>query len=202
MTVAVAAVIGAYLIGSVPIAYILGRWRYGTDVTRLGSGNVGTVNAWRELGWRAGLAVLMLDAAKGAAVMGLILGADLSEGAALASALAVTVGHNFSPFLRFKGGKGVAVVFGLSLVVLPALTAIALAALPVAYILTRGIVWSFFAAFVALNALTVATGQPGAQVGLCLLLSLVVVATHLWRIRRDFAPALRALDFARIGRIE
>ena len=59
MAVAFAAIIGAYVLGSIPTAYLLGRWRYGTDLTRVGSGNVGTVNAWRELGRRAGLAVLV-----------------------------------------------------------------------------------------------------------------------------------------------
>jgi glycerol-3-phosphate acyltransferase PlsY len=137
----------AYLTGSIPTAYLLGRRLAGIDITRLGSGNSGTINAWRYLGWRAGIAVLVLDAAKGAAVMGLILALDLSESAALAAAIAVTLGHNFSVFMRFRGGKGVAVVFGLSLVVLPALTAVSLAVLPVTYYFTRGIVWSFLASF-------------------------------------------------------
>lgn len=192
----------AYLMGSIPTAYLLGRRLAGIDITRLGSGNSGTVNAWRYLGQRAGIAVLVLDAAKGAAVMGLILALDLTESAALAAAIAVTLGHNFSVFLRFRGGRGVAVVFGLSLVVLPALTVVSLAVLPLTYFFTRSIVWSFLASFVALNALTIATGQPGAQVGLCITLSLVVIATHLWRIRSAFGPALRARDFARLGRLE
>ncbi len=192
----------AYLLGAVPTAFLLGRAIWGIDLTTVGSRNVGTVNAWRELGWRAGVAALLLDAAKGAIVMGLILILDVTEVTALATAIAVTVGHNFSPFLRFRGGKGVAVVLGLSVVILPILTLASLAALPVVYYLTRGIVWAFFATFVVLNVLTIATGQPGAQVGLCIVLSLIVIATHLWRTRADIVPALRDANLARIGRLE
>jgi len=192
----------AYVFGSFPTAYILGKRVYGTDITRVGSRNVGTVNAWRELGWRAGVAVLILDTGKGVVVMALILFLGLSEWSAFAAAMSVTIGHNFSIFLRLKGGKGAAVVFGLSLVILPVLTILAIATLSIAYYFTRSVVWSFFAGLVALNALTIATGQPAAQVGLCLSLSFLVVATHLWRTRREFIHAVRTLNVAQLGRIE
>jgi len=192
----------AYVLGSVPTAYILGKLIYSRDITQIGSHTVGTVNAWREFGWRAGAAVLILDTGKGALVMALILGLGLSEWFAFAAAMAVTIGHNFSIFLRLKGGKGAAVVFGLSFVILPVLTLLAIATLSIAYYFTRSVVWSFFAGLVALNTLTIATAQPAAQVGLCLSLSFLVVATHLWRTRRDFIYAVRTLNVARLGQIE
>ncbi|MCH8029856.1 MAG: glycerol-3-phosphate acyltransferase, partial [Candidatus Dadabacteria bacterium] len=63
----------AYLLGSIPTAYILGNQFFGKDIRKLGNGNVGTVNAWHEFGWRTGIMVLILDMAKGAMVMALIL---------------------------------------------------------------------------------------------------------------------------------
>lgn len=194
--------IPAYLIGSLPVAYLLGVRLYGVDITCIGSRNVGAVNAWRTLGWKPGVTVLIFDAAKGGLVMTAILALQLPEGPAFAAALAVTVGHNFSPLLRLRGGKGVAVVFGLSLMVLPFLTLVSLLVIPIVYRITRGIVWPFFSSFLVLNALTIATGQPGAQVGLCLALSAVVVVTHLWRTRDELGPALLRFDLSRIGRLE
>ena len=192
----------AYLTGAIPTAYLVARYWRGVDIRTTGSGNVGAVNTFKAAGLRPGIAVLLLDIAKGAAVMALILALDLEPEGAFAAALAVTLGHNFSIFLRLKGGKGVAVVFGLSFVIFPVLTALALITLPIAWRLSRSIVWSFLAAFVVLNTLVVATGQDANDVGLCFMLSIVVVATHLWRNRIEVIEALRHMDFVGIGKIE
>ena len=135
-------------------------------------------------------------------MMAVILGFEFSPELATAAALAVTIGHNFSIFLRFGGGKGVAVVFGLSLVVFPILTVLSLIALPVSWLLTRSIVWSFLITFVVLNTLIIGTGQAAADVGLCLTLSLVVIATHLWRSRHEILALLKRRDLIGIGKIE
>ncbi|MCH8223165.1 MAG: glycerol-3-phosphate acyltransferase, partial [Chloroflexi bacterium] len=190
------------LTGAIPTAYLVARYWRGVDIRTTGSGNVGAVNTFKAAGLRPGIAVLLLDTAKGAAVMALILALDLEPEGAFAAALAVTLGHNFSIFLRLKGGKGVAVVFGLSFVIFPVLTALALITLPIAWRLSRSIVWSFLAAFVVLNTLVVATGQDANDVGLCFTLSIVVVATHLWRNRIEVIEALRHMDFVGIGKIE
>ena len=192
----------AYLLGAVPTAYLIGKRFHGIDITQVGNHNVGTVNSWRELGWRSGIVVLILDGAKGAVVMAMILIFGLSELIAFAMAIAVTIGHNFSVFLNFKGGKGAAVVLGLSLVIFPVLTLITVLVIPIVYYFIRSIIWSFFAALVVLNVLNIVTGQPAAQVGLCITLSLVVVATHLWRERRNVISALQKFDFVRLGQIE
>ncbi len=192
----------AYLTGAIPTAYLVARYWRGVDIRTTGSGNVGAVNTFKAAGLRPGITVLLLDIAKGAAVMALILALDLEPEAAFAAALAVTLGHNFSIFLRLKGGKGVAVVFGLSFVIFPVLTALALITLPIAWRLSRSIVWSFLATFVVLNVLIVATGQDADDVGLCFTLSAVVIATHLWRNRTQVLSTLRRLDFAAMGEIE
>lgn len=151
--------VAAYFTGAIPTAYLVARYWRGVDIRAEGSGNVGAVNTFKAAGLWPGITVLLLDVAKGAAVMALILALELEPEGAFAAALAVTLGHNFSIFLRLKGGKGVAVVFGLSLVIFPIITALALIALPIAWRLSRSIVWSFLATFVVLNTLIVANDR-------------------------------------------
>jgi glycerol-3-phosphate acyltransferase PlsY len=192
----------AYLPGAIPSALLIARFGSGIDIRAVGSGNVGAINTFKEVSVGAGLLVLLSDVIKGMLVMVAILAFDLAPEVAFSAALAVTIGHNFSVFLRFAGGKGFAVVFGLSLVVFPVLTVISLAALPVAWLISRSIVWSFLITFVVLNTLTVGTGQEAADVGLCLTLSLVVIATHLWRNRDAILEMLKRHDLIGIGKIE
>jgi acyl phosphate:glycerol-3-phosphate acyltransferase len=117
--------VGAFLIGSIPFGYIIGRLFYRTDIRGQGSGNIGAMNALRTLGVAGALAVLLLDALKGFAptlwAQSFFRGhLDLSgEGFPpsdqLMGSLVATgaiLGHCFSPWLRFRGGKGVATSFG------------------------------------------------------------------------------------------
>ncbi|HVN69080.1 MAG TPA: glycerol-3-phosphate 1-O-acyltransferase PlsY [Candidatus Binatia bacterium] len=107
----IAAFLCALLIGSIPFGYIVGRLFYGVDIRRAGSGNIGAMNALRTLG-RAGAAlVLLLDALKGFVPTMFALVLFNGTLASLTAAGAV-LGHCFSPWLRFRGGKGVATSFG------------------------------------------------------------------------------------------
>lgn len=101
--------IGSYLLGSIPTAYLLVRLKLHEDIRQLGSGTVGTRNVNRVLGWRAALLVFLLDAAKGAGAVLLcyLLGVDDYLGVAMAVA-----GHIFPIWLKFRGGKGLATAFG------------------------------------------------------------------------------------------
>jgi glycerol-3-phosphate acyltransferase PlsY len=104
--------IGAFLLGSIPFGLVISRIFYKTDIRRAGSGNIGAMNALRTLGKGGAIAVLILDAAKGfipaLCVMRLLHDTHL---AAIVAGCAV-LGHCFSPWLGFKGGKGVATAFG------------------------------------------------------------------------------------------
>ncbi|HUA08005.1 MAG TPA: glycerol-3-phosphate 1-O-acyltransferase PlsY [Candidatus Acidoferrales bacterium] len=102
----------AFLIGSIPFGYLIGRFAYRTDIRKSGSGNIGAMNALRTLGTKGALAVLLLDAGKGALAVLLPFVVWHPHGVpALGGAMAV-LGHCFSPWLRWKGGKGVATAFG------------------------------------------------------------------------------------------
>lgn len=109
----------AYVLGSIPVGYIAAAMA-GVDITKHGSGNIGTTNVLRVLGPRYAAPVLVLDVGKGAlsAYLGMKFLNYGSLGALLVGAFAV-IGHNWSPFLGFRGGKGVAASAGVALVAMP-----------------------------------------------------------------------------------
>ena len=112
----------SFLLGSIPNGVIVGKVFYHTDIRTVGSGNIGTTNAIRALGKKGGYAVFLLDFAKGVlsgAIALAIMGATASVEGALTCAdglclafLGAGLGHIFSPWLGFKGGKGIAVCVG------------------------------------------------------------------------------------------
>ena len=108
----VIAVVAAFLIGSIPFGYLIGRTFYRTDIRAQGSGNIGAMNALRTLGKAGGAAVLLLDAFKGFVPTFLAAAYFQSSVAAAIVAGAAVLGHCFSPWLRWRGGKGVATSFG------------------------------------------------------------------------------------------
>lgn len=101
-----------FFLGSLMFSYWLGR-RQGRDLRKVRDGNPGAANLWRALGWRVGLAGLLLDYLKGFVPLVFIARSGLFPGAELALlAAAPVLGHAFSPFLKFSGGKSIAVTFG------------------------------------------------------------------------------------------
>ena len=111
MAVGVASVVVAFFVGAIPFGVLVSRAFYATDIRSSGSGNIGAANALRTLGKRGALAVLALDALKGFAPT-LAAGALGGPLVAALAALASVIGHCWSPFLGFKGGKGVATLLG------------------------------------------------------------------------------------------
>lgn len=119
----------AYLFGSIPAAVWIGKIFHNTDVRQHGSGNAGTTNVIRVLGWKTGIPVLFIDLAKGWAATMLPLFFNVAEpGSALLTNLQILtgltsiLGHIFPLFAGFRGGKGVASVFGVLLALQPLLT--------------------------------------------------------------------------------
>jgi len=122
----VAACVIAYLLGAIPFALIVGKVFYKIDLRERGSGNLGATNVFRVLGWKAGLAVALLDIAKGSvAVLVAVLiypslqGPEVRDWVLIVAALSAVLGHSYSPYIRFRGGKGVATAAGALLVITP-----------------------------------------------------------------------------------
>lgn len=114
------AVAAAYLYGSIPFGVIIGKLLKGIDIRQTGSGNIGTSNAFRALGPVGGTVVFLADLSKG--ILPLTAAAFFMPASMLALAqvilgAAAIVGHNYSLFLKFKGGKGIATSFGVFLAI-------------------------------------------------------------------------------------
>jgi glycerol-3-phosphate acyltransferase PlsY len=120
-------VAAAYLVGATPTAYLAGRLSRGIDLREHGSRNLGATNVYRVLGWRWAIPVALVDIAKGAVPVALF--APLARGGpwmAVALGVAAVVGHMFSPYVRFKGGKGVATALGVFVALAPIAVLLAL----------------------------------------------------------------------------
>jgi acyl phosphate:glycerol-3-phosphate acyltransferase len=147
-------VIAAFVSGSLPFSVWVGRLALRSDIRRFGDGNPGAANVLRSGGWRWAALALLLETFKGAIPVGLAQYWGQFEGWALAAvALAPVLGHAFSPFLSFRGGKAVAVTFGiwagLTLWLVPTLLGLALGAW---YALVRVDGWAVTLAMLSLLA--------------------------------------------------
>jgi glycerol-3-phosphate acyltransferase PlsY len=129
----------AYLLGSIPSGYIMARAR-GVDIRKVGSGNIGATNVFRILGRPAGIAVLLCDALKGfiaARFISFATSPDSVEYHAIVAGMSAILGHNYTCWLRFKGGKGIATSAGVLLALVPSGLAAALAVWIVTFYLSK-----------------------------------------------------------------
>jgi glycerol-3-phosphate acyltransferase PlsY len=186
----------AYFIGAFPSSVVLGRLFRGIDLRRHGSGNAGATNAWRILGWKIGLAVLVLDAAKG--IIAAVLLPRLPIGplpvglttAALASGCAAVLGHVFPVYIGFRGGKGVATTAGMLVALIPIPAASAAGAFVLAAVASGRIsLGSLLGAWVVpLTATLLAPSHPQTYpppiLALTYALALFITITHRSNIRR------------------
>jgi acyl phosphate:glycerol-3-phosphate acyltransferase len=172
-----------YFAGSVPFAFLLAR-RAGIDVRRVGSGNVGAANVLRTTGaWRA-VAVMALDVAKGAAAVLIVhVAAGGASAAALAGAAAV-VGHIYPVWLRFHGGKGVAVAAGVFSMLSPLATAVAASLFLAVVWATRYVSLGSIAATLALPPIAWWAGAPPAVVGAAAGTGSLILFRHRANLRR------------------
>ena len=107
-------ILGAYLIGSIPFGYLIGRMR-GVDVRTVGSKNIGATNVYRTVGHKWGFLAFFCDFLKGflPAFLALRLASSVNENLPICVGLACVIGHTLTVFMKFKGGKGVATAFGM-----------------------------------------------------------------------------------------
>jgi glycerol-3-phosphate acyltransferase PlsY len=189
------AVLVAYLLGSLPSAYLAGRAFAGLDIRKVGSGNMGATNVFRTLGAGPGALVLGVDMAKGwvaVAVLPGLMHLTPHRWDTLVCGLAVVLGHNYTCFLGFKGGKGVASSAGVFLGLEPLATLIAILTFGGALAFTRMVSVGSLAAAMALPLfiylLPTGSGQLGhLSLGLAVILASSVWIKHIPNIRRILA---------------
>ena len=169
----------SYLFGALPIGLLVGRMVKGIDVRDYGSGNIGASNVWRTMGPLWGIAVFLFDFCKGYFPT-LLAGRvhEVGPWLPVLVGLAAILGHNFSPFLRFKGGKGVAtslgVVYGLSL---PA-AAVGFAVWGLCLLITRYISVSSVIAALVTSLVLIGLNRDLPHVLFALLVAFFVVIKH------------------------
>lgn len=182
---ALAAVVG-YGVGSVNPAAIIARVR-GTDLRSIGSGNPGATNAGRAFGWPVGVLVAVLDILKGfLPVLALeLLGAPV---AALVAGLAAVIGHVTSPWLRGRGGKGVATSLGAVLAVQPWWAVPVLVVFGLVLLITRRVGLASVAGALMLVPAAVVVHDRPADIVFAVLLTALIVVRHSRNIREAARP--------------
>ena len=111
--------IAGYLVGSIPVAFLLVKWRYGVDIRNYGSGGVGGSNVWRNFSKPLGILVGVFDAGKGALMVWAAQLAGLDLAYQICVGAAVVIGHNWPIFLRFNAGRGLATTLGVNIFLFP-----------------------------------------------------------------------------------
>ncbi|MFW6088563.1 MAG: glycerol-3-phosphate 1-O-acyltransferase PlsY [Gemmatimonadota bacterium] len=175
----------AYLMGSVPTGYLIGRFR-GIDLREHGSGNLGATNVYRVLGAGAAAPVVVIDIAKGFVPAWFFPGWDgtAAAGLGVAYGLAAIVGHVWPFALRFRGGKGVATGAGVLLALAPLATLVALFVWIGIVSLTRYVSVGSLATATLVPLLALAFDAPTTTVWFCALVALFVWWTHRENLRR------------------
>lgn len=184
----------AYLLGSIPFAYLVSRLK-GVDIRKVGDGNVGAFNVFRHVGLYAGLATLILDIAKGAAAIAVTKALHTGEIVTCLDGVAAVAGHNWTPFLGFKGGRGEATIIGVLFALVPWQMAITFVLGIIVLFTTRNSIWTGMALFVPLPLICFVSsrllGQPSLTVMVyTLLLPCLVGLTH-WLTTRHLPPEAR-----------
>lgn len=193
ITASLVALLSAYVAGATPFGYIVGRMR-GIDIREHGSGNIGATNVFRVLGKRVGIPVFILDMLKGLVPVMVARWVAERQGIApdwpsIAAAVGAVLGHNFTFWLGFKGGKGIATSAGVLLALLP---------LPLAAALLCWLVLFFTTRYVAVASIGAAVTVPSAAavlhfwkgtpalplVGFAVLIGVLAVWRHRSNIRR------------------
>jgi acyl phosphate:glycerol-3-phosphate acyltransferase len=190
--------LASYLLGAIPTSYLAARLFRGIDLREHGSRNLGATNLYRVLGWRYAIPVGLFDAAKGLIPV-LVFAPQVSQSELFALVCGVTavVGHVFSVFVRFKGGKGVATAAGVMLGVAPVALAVA-ASVWVALVALTGYVSLGSIAAAAVFPLAVLLLDPPNQ-PVMLWLDVAVAAAIIWFHRGNIQRLLNGTE-NRFGR--
>ena len=185
-------IIIAYLLGSIPAAYIVTRLATGQDIRRLGSGNAGGNNVYRHVGLRAAIPVAAFDVAKGTAAVAIahwLLEAPLFEPHlfVLLAGIAVVAGHTWSVYLKFNGGNGLSATIGALAIIMPWELLIVIVLLLVLRVITHNLVLSTNISLLSVPISAWFLEKEWAYVGFCIVLIIMLVLNFTPQIKADLA---------------
>ena len=183
------AIIIAYLLGSIPFAYIFTRLVSGKDIRRLGSGNVGGNNVFQEVGWKAAIPTAIFDVGKGAAAVAIahwLLNVPLHAPQlfVLLAGIAAVAGHTWSIYLKFAGGNGLSATIGALAILLPWELLIVIGLLLILTVITRNLVLSVNISLLSMPISAWFLEREWLYVGFCIILIIMLVL--------NFIPTARA----------
>jgi glycerol-3-phosphate acyltransferase PlsY len=173
----------AYLFGSVPTGYILGSLA-GVDVRKAGSGNVGATNVARVVGKRHGIFTLIADVTKGFVPVIIALNLNFSPPATACVGIAAFLGHLYSVFLRFKGGKGVATALGVFLALAPWATLGLIMIFAAVLLASRAVSLSSMVAAAAAPLVLWLSSYPPIYLLMSFFIAAMIILKHRENIRR------------------
>jgi glycerol-3-phosphate acyltransferase PlsY len=172
------AIVLAYLIGSIPFAFLFARWWGSADLREVGSGNLGAANVVRTSGVAAGVVVALLDMSKGAASVVLARRLGAPVGGCAAAGFASIIGHIYPVWLRFRGGKGVATACGAFLVLTPLAGLVTVVLFTLSVWITRYVSVGSVLASAVLPPIAYATGSPRVVVAFACAAAAVIIFKH------------------------
>ena len=183
-------IIIAYLLGSIPAAYIVTRLVTGKDIRRLGSGNAGGNNVYRHVGLRAAIPVAIFDVGKGTAAVAIahwLLGVPLFEPHlfVLLAGIAVVAGHTWSVYLKFSGGNGLSATIGALAIIMPWELLIVIALLLVLKVITHNLVLSTNISLLSVPISAWFLEKEWLYVGFCIVLIIMLVLNFVPQIKAD-----------------
>ncbi len=194
--------LGAFLLGSVPTGYLVAKAK-GVDIRQVGSGNIGATNVARALGKGPAIVVFVLDVLKGLAPPLLLplvvpsLGMDPTL-AALSAGVSAIAGHVFSPFLGFKGGKGIATGLGALLGAVPLVGCLALSGFLVTVVICRLVSLGSIVSVIVMGASAFVIYPKTPAIGIVLsVLAVVIIVRHKANVSRIIAGTEPRLSFAK-----
>jgi glycerol-3-phosphate acyltransferase PlsY len=195
-------IIIGYLLGSIPSAYIAARLVKGVDIRRTGSGNVGGLNTYRQIGTKPAVAVAVTDIGKGSAAVAIAYGPlALSQPWVLAAGLAAVIGHMWMVWLKFKGGKAVGATVGVLGAAMPLLGGywpellVFLALIAIPLFITHNVALATFIALLCLPVIMWLGRPPGYFIIWSIVLGLLIGFRYLPTARASWAKAENKRDF-------
>jgi len=178
-------IISCYLLGSIPFGYIVGKLFKKVDIRELGSGNIGATNAFRILGPSLASLVLLGDVGKGILSIYLVRFLNIDNLLILTIAgLAVICGHDWSLFLGFKGGKGIATTFGVVFALNPIISVLAITVWGIVVITTRYVSLSSVSAVISIFIFTILFKQPYEYIIFSAIILILGIFKHKENIER------------------
>jgi len=200
MILSIVVIVIAYFLGSIPTGYLISKIVQGRDIRRFGSGNIGATNVGRAMGAKWGILTLVLDIAKGALAVLLARYVLDSNGAIAAAGVMAIGGHNFSLFLKFKGGKGVAIALGVFIAIAPKAVLPSLGVFVIMFLAFKFVSLGSVSAAAAFPLFTIIFGYPIEIIAGALIGGILIIIAHRSNIKRLIKHQENKFSFSKKGK--